>query len=98
MYCNNIVQGPARHCVFSHTTTKGKECEKSRRQADRQGDRQVLGVMLKQQAQGGGRQSEGTQQTFLINLYLFSPTHTLFHTFITLGSSGPEHRICNINV
>jgi hypothetical protein len=37
--------------------------------------------MLKQQAQGGGRQSEGTQQNFLLNLYLFSPTHTPFYTF-----------------
>jgi hypothetical protein len=45
MYCNNIVQVPARHFVVLHPT-KGKEREKSVRQADKQGDRHVLGAML----------------------------------------------------
>jgi hypothetical protein len=56
------------YCVFlsfldPHTT--GRETD---RQAERQteglGDRQVLGAVLKQQAQGGGRLSEDTQKTF----------------------------------
>ena len=80
IYCNNIVQVPARHCVVSHTT-KGKENEKSGRQAGTQ------------QAQGGVR-----QPTFKFNFYLFSHTHTLFHTFTTLGSSGTKQHLSNINV
>jgi hypothetical protein len=33
----------------------------------RSGDRQVIGAMLKQQDQGGGRYSEGTQQKVLLS-------------------------------
>ena len=40
-----------------------------------------------QQAQVGGGQSEGTIHS----------TYN-FHTFISLGSRGPEHHICNIIV
>ena len=54
----HIVQAPARHSVVSHTT-KGKECEKNMRRADGQGDSTNNLSMLKMQAQGGGKQSEG---------------------------------------
>jgi hypothetical protein len=49
--------------------------------ARKAGDRQVLGAVLKQKAQGGERQSEGTKQTFLFNFSLFLNTHTFPHFY-----------------
>ena len=41
LHCNNIVQVTASHFVVSHTIM-GKECDRSKRQSDRQMHRQVL--------------------------------------------------------
>ena len=69
-------------CVISHTT-KGKECEKSGRQA---GSETGYWCYVETAGPREEEDSEGTQKTFLFNFYLFSSTHALFHTFITFIS------------